>query len=67
LVDLAGVTFIDQDGKKLLASILRRGAAVRASGVLVSYVVEQVQQQIAREATRASRSTPKPCRGPGVP
>ena len=68
LVDLAGVTFIDQDGEKLLASILVRGTAVRASGVLVSsYMVQQVQQQIAQEATRASRSTPKPRRGPGVP
>jgi anti-anti-sigma regulatory factor len=67
LVDLAGVTFIDQDGEKLLASILERGAAVRASGVLVRYMVQQAQQQIARDARRASRSTPKPRRGPGVP
>ena len=67
LVDLAGVTFIDRDGEKLLASILGRGAAVRASGVLVSYMVQQVQQQIGRKTTRVSRCTPKPRRGPGVP
>jgi hypothetical protein len=51
----------------LLASILERGAAVRASGVLVNYMVQQAQQQIARDARRASRSTPQPRRGPGVP
>jgi anti-anti-sigma regulatory factor len=46
LLDLAGVTFVDRDGEALLAAILGRGTKVRASGVLVSHVVEEVQQRV---------------------
>jgi ABC-type transporter Mla MlaB component len=51
LLDLAGVTFVDRDGEALLGSILEGGASVRASGVLVSYIVRQVQRRIATKST----------------
>ena len=50
-LDLEGVTFVDRDGEGLLGSILERGASVRASGVLVSYIVRQVQRRIATKTT----------------
>jgi anti-anti-sigma regulatory factor len=67
LLDLAGVTFVDRDGEALLSSILEHGAEVRASGVLVSHIVQQVRQRLLRKSTRASRGTPRLRRSPGVP
>lgn len=42
VVDLTGVTFIDADGKALLASLWRQGAELRASGCLTKCVVEEI-------------------------
>jgi hypothetical protein len=62
LLDLAGVTFVDRDGEALLSSILARGARVRASGLLVSHVLEQVRQRMSRpdvpEERRSSVAAP---------
>jgi ABC-type transporter Mla MlaB component len=66
-LDLAGVTFVDRDGEALLASMIERGTRVRARGVLVSHMVEQVQKRILRKSARISRGTPGPHRKPGVP
>lgn len=48
LLDLAGVTFIDHVGEALLASMLGRGTKVRASGVMISHLVQEVQQKVSR-------------------
>ena len=48
LLDLGGVTFIDGTGEALLASILERGTKVRASGVMISHLVQEVQQRVSR-------------------
>jgi hypothetical protein len=48
VLDLEGVTFIDRDGEALLAWALERGTKVRASGVLVSHMVQEVRQKAAR-------------------
>jgi len=48
LLDLGGVTFIDRTGKALLASMLERGTKVRASGVLINHLVQEVQQRVSR-------------------
>lgn len=42
VVDLAGVTFIDAEGKALLASLWQQGAELRASGCLTTCVVEEI-------------------------
>ena len=57
-LDLEGVTFVDGEGEELLASMIERGTRVRASGVLISHLGEEVQKRILRRATRVSRSTP---------
>jgi hypothetical protein len=41
VVDLTGVTFIDADGKALLAKLWQQGAALRAAGCLTRCVVEE--------------------------
>lgn len=41
-IDLAGVTFIDADGKALLARLWQAGAELRASGCLTRRVVEEI-------------------------
>ena len=42
VLDLAGVTFIDADGKSLLARLWGRGTELRASGCLTRCVVEEI-------------------------
>lgn len=41
-IDLGGVTFIDADGRAVLARLWREGAELRASGCLTRCVVEQI-------------------------
>ena len=49
LLDLGGVTFVDRIGEALLASMLERGTKVRASGVMISHLVQEVQQRVSRD------------------
>jgi anti-anti-sigma regulatory factor len=42
VVDLTGVTFIDAEGKELLAKLWRQGAELRAAGCLTRCVVEEI-------------------------
>jgi len=48
LLDLAGVTFVDRAGETLLTLMLGRGTKVRASGVLISHMVQEVQHRVSR-------------------
>lgn len=42
LIDLTGVTFIDAEGRALLARLWQDGAELRASGCLTRCVVEEI-------------------------
>jgi anti-anti-sigma regulatory factor len=44
IVDLTGVTFVDERGKNLLAGMFQRGAELRAAFGLTRYIVEKIQQ-----------------------
>ena len=44
MIDLTGVTFIDPEGKALLADLWRRGAELRAAGCLTRCVVEEIRR-----------------------
>jgi anti-anti-sigma regulatory factor len=48
LLDLGGVTFVDRAGEALLVSMLERGTKVRVSGVMISHLVQEVQQRVTR-------------------
>lgn len=41
-IDLSGVTFIDAEGKALLARLWQEGAELRASGCLTRCLVEEI-------------------------
>lgn len=41
-IDLTGVTFVDADGKVLLAQLSRQGVELRASGCMTRCVVEEI-------------------------
>jgi ABC-type transporter Mla MlaB component len=43
-VDLSGVSTIDSEGKKLLASMLREGADLRAAYLMTKYIVDELRQ-----------------------
>jgi anti-anti-sigma regulatory factor len=42
MIDLAGVTFIDADGKLLLAQLSRQGVELRAAGCMTGCVVKEI-------------------------
>lgn len=42
-LDLSGVTFVDAEGKKLLSSMLGRGARLEESQLLVKYIVDEIK------------------------
>ncbi|MBH0200730.1 MAG: hypothetical protein HP496_00105 [Nitrospira sp.] len=42
MIDLTGVTFIDAEGKMLLARLWQQGASLTASGCLTKCVVEEI-------------------------
>ncbi len=42
-VDLKEVTFIDAEGKKLLAWMYRQGAELQASGCMTKCIVEEIE------------------------
>ncbi len=45
IVDLCNVTFVEDEGKELLAEIHDQGGALLASDVMVKGIVEEVQQR----------------------
>jgi anti-anti-sigma regulatory factor len=53
LVDLTGVTFIDSEGKALLARMWKQGAKLHAAGCLTRCIVEDIAK-----ADRAGSSHP---------
>lgn len=44
-VDLSDVTFIDSAGRKLLSSMVDRGAELRAAHLMTKYIVEQIVRE----------------------
>ncbi len=44
-LDLAEVTFIDAEGKKLLAWIHQQGAHLQAAGCMMKCIVEEIEKQ----------------------
>ena len=45
IVDLSGVTFIDEEGKKLLGQMLRQGAQLRDGRLMTRYIINQLVQE----------------------
>ncbi len=43
-VDLSEVTFIDAEGKKLLAWMYQQGAALQAAGCMTKCIVEEIER-----------------------
>jgi anti-anti-sigma regulatory factor len=61
-VDLSGVTWIDDKGRKLLKRILQDNAELRATGIMIRAVIEELIEEIS--AGDATRLSPKPTRSP---
>jgi ABC-type transporter Mla MlaB component len=45
VVDLTGVTFIDSEGKALLARMWKQGAKLHAVGCLTKCIVEEISKE----------------------
>jgi anti-anti-sigma regulatory factor len=47
LIDLSGVTYVDDKGRELLARMIEDGAELRATGVMTRGVIEEIREMIA--------------------
>ncbi len=59
-IDLSGVTWIDDKGRKLLKRMLQDGAELRATGVMTRAVIEELIEEV--RAGDAIRLSPNPKR-----
>ncbi|MEW6544272.1 MAG: hypothetical protein AB1411_11745 [Nitrospirota bacterium] len=55
MVDLAGVTFIDREGKALLAKMWQQGAEIHAAGCLTRCIVEDITKAGSAGSSRSRR------------
>lgn len=58
-LDLTDVTFIDAEGRRLLAWMCEQGARFHACGCMTRSIIEQIRQDCARLQTDASCSRAK--------
>jgi ABC-type transporter Mla MlaB component len=54
LVDLAGVTFIDSEGRALLTRMRRQGARLLSDGVLIDAMVAEIEAKERQKAAECS-------------
>ena len=45
MVDLSGVTFVDLDGERVLAAMMRDGAEFIATGVYTKHLLEMLEKR----------------------
>jgi len=57
-VDLTDVTFVGEEGKKLLEAMYGEGAKLKASGCVTRRMVEEIEHSFNR--THTKRSAPNP-------
>jgi ABC-type transporter Mla MlaB component len=55
LVDLAGVTFIDSEGRTLLTRMRRQGARLLSNGVLIDAMVAEIEAKEGQRAAECSK------------
>jgi hypothetical protein len=55
LVDLAGVTFIDSEGRTLLSRMRRQGARLLSNGVLIDAMVAEIEAKEGQRAAECSK------------
>lgn len=46
-IDLSGVTHIDDKGRELVARLIKGGAEVRATGIMIMAVIEEIMEMVA--------------------
>lgn len=57
MVDLTGVTFVDEKGKALLTRMLEGGAEFRAAGCLTRCLVEEITKAGRTDSSHVSRKS----------
>jgi anti-anti-sigma regulatory factor len=57
VIDLTGVTFIDANGKALLAQLWQQGTELRASGCLTKCIVEEITGARRADPSTMNRDT----------
>jgi anti-anti-sigma regulatory factor len=54
LVDLADVSFIDAEGRALLARMRQKGARLLSAGVLINAIVDEIDAQQSKQSAECS-------------
>lgn len=56
-VDLAGITYVDDRGRELLARMIESGAKLRATGIMTRAIVEEITEMIACDSVIQAEAT----------
>jgi anti-anti-sigma regulatory factor len=54
IVDLSGVTFIEEEGKELLGQMLGQGAQLRDGRLMTRYIINQLAQEAKDSQTKGA-------------
>ena len=66
LVDLADVTFVDSDGRALLARMRRKGVRFLSTGVLINAIVAEIDAQEHKNGRSRNHNELRKDRGPSL-
>ncbi len=66
VIDLSAVSFVDTAGEQLLVRMLEWGATIRAEGVWMRHLVQQLRARLASQDALPSRRAPGPNGSPGA-
>ena len=64
-VDLAGVSFIDEEGIKLVRWLFQQGTHLRAGRLMTQYIIDQVAQQAGKSRNGKLSAAPATFRDSG--
>jgi hypothetical protein len=55
IIDLTGILFIDEEGKRVLAKLFREGAFFRTAGPMTESIISEITSQITGKSRQARR------------
>lgn len=55
IVDLTGILFIDEEGKRVLANLFREGAFFRTAGPMTESIISEITSEVTGKPRRAGR------------
>ena len=66
IIDLTGILFVDEEGKRVLTKLFREGAFFRTAGPMIESIISEITSQIRGKSRRAFEADGPRRRGNGI-